>query len=182
MPLSILLSSFLGLPGFFLGLGKGNNGLILFQNSSEISQSFPCFRVATTQHYHKIELFYFSDRLLVGSVPKVLISILSLDIIRTYVLEEQNQVRQSLWIKVAFQTVYGLMLMIFQFNCVSPNYNENCFFVVQFFTVVYVFVFPIISQIIGIQIFLRISVLFNAKKHRETHRYHKRKNYKSQFK
>ena len=27
---------FLGLRSFFFGLGKGNNGLILFQNSSEI--------------------------------------------------------------------------------------------------------------------------------------------------
>lgn len=46
--------------------------------------------------------------------------------IRTYVLEEQNQVHQTLWIKVTFQTVNwtvsSLMLFIFQFNCISPKY------------------------------------------------------------
>jgi len=39
----------------------------------------------------------------------------------TYTLEKQNQIRQTLWIKVTFQTVNGLMLLIFHLNRLSPN-------------------------------------------------------------
>jgi hypothetical protein len=41
--------------------------------------------------------------------------------VRAYALEGQNQLRQTLWIKVTFQAVNDLMLLIFQFNCVSPR-------------------------------------------------------------
>jgi len=41
--------------------------------------------------------------------------------VRTYALQEQNQLRQRLWIKVTFYTINGLILLIFQFNCISPK-------------------------------------------------------------